>query len=290
VKKVVISEGKTLVIEMLGDAIKIIIKGGIGYEPESNDENGLKEIWEKVKAAVQEQTGHYKKEIDALVEKYKPRIIDQLQKVKKVVISEGKTLVIEMLGDAIKIIIKGGIGYEPESNLSIGDLWDSVKAAVGHLKGEVKVAAQKVIDEFKPQIIDGLQHLKKVVVKGAKTLVIEVRDAIVKVISGGQVATSDGSYLISNCDVYGVIDGSSEPNHLHSIAEIWSKVKKAASRVPDVMRAATDKIVEKYRQKIIDALMKVGNIVVEAGQKIAIKIVEDVVHIFVDGKEVATSG
>jgi len=274
---------------MLGDAIKIIIKGGIGYEEESIDENGLKEIWEKVKAAVEEQAGHYKKEIDALVKKYKPRIVEQLQKVKKVVISEGKTLVIEMLGDAIKIIIKGGIGYEPEANLDISQLWDLVKAALERLTGEVRASAQKVIDEFMPQIIAGLKSLRKVVVKGAKKLVIEIRNAIVRIIGGGQVVTSDGSYLISNCDVYGVIDGSYEPNW-HTVSELWGKVKKAASLVPQVMKAATDKVVAKYRQKIIDALMKVGNIVIEAGQKIAIKVVEDVVHILVDGKEVASSG
>ena len=73
-------------------------------------------VWEKVKAAVEAQAGHYKKEIKALIEKYKPRILQQLKKVKKVIISEGKTLIIDMLGDTIKIIIKGGISDQPQRN------------------------------------------------------------------------------------------------------------------------------------------------------------------------------
>merc|ERR1712002_1256188 len=139
--KVIIDEGRKVVVTVIDDIVKVIIDGieaASGEKSFYEEDNGLKEIWEKVKAAVQEQAGHYKKEIDALVKKYKPRIVEQLQKVKKVVISEGKTLVIEMLGDAIKIIIKGGIGYEPEANLDISQLWDLVKAAVEKLTGEVR--------------------------------------------------------------------------------------------------------------------------------------------------------
>merc|ERR550534_1334024 len=84
-------------------------------------------------------TGPLKEDLKKLVIKYKPRILEELQKFKKVVIEEGKGLVIEMLGDAIKIIIKGGIGYEAEeSNSKIGDkfkeIWGKVVAAWEKLK------------------------------------------------------------------------------------------------------------------------------------------------------------
>ena len=69
-----------------------------------------------MKAAVEAQASHAKKEIMTLVEKYKPRILEELKKFKTVVIEEGKGLVIEMLGDAIKIIIKGGIENNDEES------------------------------------------------------------------------------------------------------------------------------------------------------------------------------
>ena len=58
--------------------------------------------------------GKFKKDVEAMVAKYMPRIIEALKKFKHVVIDEGKQLVIDMLGDIIKIVIKGGFGYELE--------------------------------------------------------------------------------------------------------------------------------------------------------------------------------
>ena len=71
--------------------------------------------------AIKGVTGPLKKDVEALITKYKPRIVEELQKFKKVVIEEGKGLVVEMLGDAIKIIIKGGIGYEAVEENSFAD-------------------------------------------------------------------------------------------------------------------------------------------------------------------------
>merc|ERR1712168_313574 len=90
------------------------------------EENGLKEIWEKVVAAVKAYTGRFKGDVEKMVAKYKPRIIEELKKFKTVVIDEGKQLVIDMLGDAIKIIIRGGIGYE-EEEYGLKETWGKVK-------------------------------------------------------------------------------------------------------------------------------------------------------------------
>ena len=73
-------------------------------------------VWEKVVAAVKAYAGNLKADVERMVQKYKPRIIEQLKKFKKVVIDEGKQLLIDMLGDAIKIIIRGGLPYEVQEN------------------------------------------------------------------------------------------------------------------------------------------------------------------------------
>merc|ERR1712002_1271137 len=109
--RVVIEEGKKIIIEVVKDTVKVIVDGihalGGKYEitatsADESEENGLKEIWEQVKAAVEGYVGAYKEELKKLVTKYKPRIIAELKRAKKVVIDEGKQLVIDMLGDAIK--------------------------------------------------------------------------------------------------------------------------------------------------------------------------------------------
>ena len=71
-----------------------------------------------MKVAVKNYVGKYKEEMKKLVTKYKPKIIEELQKFKKIVIKEGKGLVIDMLGDAIKIIIRGGIEDQPDNSIT----------------------------------------------------------------------------------------------------------------------------------------------------------------------------
>merc|ERR1719334_834193 len=168
-KHVVIDEGKQLVIDMLGDIIKIVIKGGFGYELEEAQPNGFKEIWGKVVAAVKSYTGPLKEDLKKLVIKYKPRILDELQKFKKVVIEEGKGLVVEM--------------------------WEKVKAKVAKMKEVVRKIPMKKLEKFKPQIMDAVQHLKDVVIACGKDVVITVKDGIIKVIVDGGVVEETPEYI-----------------------------------------------------------------------------------------------
>merc|ERR1739838_557518 len=135
-----------------------IIRGGI---ENNEEENGFKDLWEKEKAAVQAQASHAKKEIMTLVEKYKPRILEELKKFKTVVIEEGKGLVIEMLGDAIKIIIRGGIENNEEEN-GFKDLWEKVKAAVEAQASHVKKEIMTLVEKYKPRILEELKKFKTV--------------------------------------------------------------------------------------------------------------------------------
>ena len=42
----------------------------------------------------------------ALIEKYKPKVTDALTRVKKVIIDEGKKIIIEIIGDIVKIVVE----------------------------------------------------------------------------------------------------------------------------------------------------------------------------------------
>merc|ERR1712168_1166893 len=59
--KVIIDEGRTIVIEVVGDVVKVIVDGlkALGGKSQlaADEENGVKEIWEKVVAAVKAYTG-----------------------------------------------------------------------------------------------------------------------------------------------------------------------------------------------------------------------------------------
>ena len=71
-------------------------------------------------------------------------------------------------------------------------VWEKVKAAASNLADTVRQSTQKVIEQYKPQILAALDNVKKVVIKGAKNLLIEVVNGIVKIIADGDSATSDG--------------------------------------------------------------------------------------------------
>jgi len=162
------------------------------------EENGIKELWEKVKAAVKKYFGQRKAELEKLVVKYKPRIIAELQVFEKSLIKEGKTLAVDLLGDLIKIIISGGGEYsddEPQvikiaiesKDNSVDAIWQRILDTVDKINGPRKTA-----ENFKPQIMEAIKN-KNVVMSCGKDLVIQVIDGVVKVITDGEVSMSDDS-------------------------------------------------------------------------------------------------
>merc|ERR550534_841013 len=178
--KVIIEEGRRIVIEVIKDVVKVVVDGikalGGGSSNEVEVEYGFKEIWEKVVAAVKAYVGKFKKDVEAMVAKYMPRIIEALKKFKHVVIDEGKQLVIDMLGDIIKIVIKGGFGYELEEAQPNGfkEIWGKVVAAVKSYTGPLKEDLKKLVIKYKPRILEELQKFKKVVIEEGKGLVVEM--------------------------------------------------------------------------------------------------------------------
>merc|ERR1712002_808683 len=252
-------------IEIFNDTVQVIIDGihALGGKMQISsmdeaEENGLKEIWEKVQAAVKAYVGQYKEELEKLVAKYKPLIVEQLKKVKKVVIDEGKQLVIDMLGDAIKIIIKGGIGYESQEN-GFKDVWGKVQDAFKKLGQKIKAKSEDlwkkivpvagpVIEKYKDLIIKALQKQGTVVIDEGKKIVITVINDVVKVIIDGMEAASKKIEYESEIDpedvTFAVMVRGPNSAVGDKIKEIWGKVKAAFQRFGQKLQ-----ILQKHLQK-----------------------------------------
>merc|ERR1712168_833492 len=112
------------------------------------------------------------------------------------------------------------------------------------------------------------KKIKKVIIEEGKSLIIEMLGDTIKIIIKGGIS-----------DETNELDALRQDNA--NFAGIWEKVKKAASKIPGVFKDATDKIIKE--------LNKVGEIVVDAGKKIMIKVKDDVIEIFVDGTLVGKS-
>merc|ERR1719447_855525 len=229
-----------------------------------------------------------------MVAKYKPRIIEELKKFKTVVIDEGKQLLIDMLGDAIKIIIRGGIGYEEVEEFSFVDIWAKVKATVAKMKGVVKEVTMKTLEKYKPKIMAAVKDLKDVVIQCGKDVVIQVKHGVIKVITEGGVAFSEDVddfewELAPVIIVY-------EDAESYGLKDTWAKVKDAFKRLGEKIKAKSEDlwkkivpvagpVIEKYKDLIIKALEHNGKVIIDEGKKIVITVIDDVVKVVIDGMD-----
>ena len=62
-------------------------------------------VWNKVKESLSQAGDKISEQTKALIEKYKPKIQDALQRVQKVIIEEGKRIVIEIINDIVKVTV-----------------------------------------------------------------------------------------------------------------------------------------------------------------------------------------
>merc|ERR1711962_1074598 len=109
-KKGLLKEGKSILYQLLMDLWKIIM----GFDPTYSEmfdddfeaaDNGIKEFWEKVKAAVKEYFVSRGNEFKKMGPKYKSTVEDLLNKFETLSVKELKNMGVEFLGDLIKIIM-----------------------------------------------------------------------------------------------------------------------------------------------------------------------------------------
>merc|ERR1711962_1083630 len=104
--KVIIDAIKKLVgpTDLLNDDFDVALNGLFDDDFEAAD-NGIKEFWEKVKAAVKEYFVSRGNEFKKMGPKYKSTVEDLLNKFETLSVKELKNMGVEFLGDLIKIIM-----------------------------------------------------------------------------------------------------------------------------------------------------------------------------------------
>ena len=65
-------------------------------------------------------------------------------------------------------------------------VWSKVQAALDGLGDDVKDVATKLVNKYKPKIMESLEKVKKMALQGAKSLLLELQGDIVKILTGDE--------------------------------------------------------------------------------------------------------
>jgi len=203
----------------------------------------------------------------------KPKILEDLNRLKDSLIKTGKQILVTIKDDVVQVIVGEFITSSDDEafDLEYGftDVWAKVKAAADKLKGDMKDKVKEAIEKYKPKIIDGLNNVKVVVIDAGKKVVIQIRNEIVTIITGADVAETD----LSNA--YGIKD-------------VWNKVKDAAKKLVGDVKIIVIKVINENKPLIMAELEKMKQVLIDAGKKVLIQIVDDVVKIII-GDQVVSS-
>merc|ERR550534_1628689 len=125
-------------------------------------------VWDKVEAAVKDFVANW--DIKAEIEKYKPQIIAALNKFRDDV-EDYKDFVIDEAKKIHVRIDKFRVQIMEDAN----DVYEKARAAAEKLNGDVRDYVLAKIEELKPQVIEGLNKAKTVVIDGAKKIYLEIK-------------------------------------------------------------------------------------------------------------------
>jgi len=271
VKEIVIDGGKKIIIQVKDDIVRIIVDA---LKVESDIETyGLANLWEKVKSAAKKLDSKVRGDILKVLNENKPKILEDLNRLKDSLIKTGKQILVTIKDDVVQVIVGEFITSSDDEafDLEYGftDVWAKVKAAADKLKGDMKDKVKEAIEKYKPKIIDGLNNVKVVVIDAGKKVVIQIRNEIVTIITGADVAETD----LSNA--YGIKD-------------VWNKVKDAAKKLVGDVKIIVIKVINENKPLIMAELEKMKQVLIDAGKKVLIQIVDDVVKIII-GDQVVSS-
>ena len=65
-------------------------------------------------------------------------------------------------------------------------VWSKVQAALDGLGDDVKDVATKLVNKYKPKIMESLEKVKKMVLDGAESLLLELKGDFVKILTGDE--------------------------------------------------------------------------------------------------------
>jgi len=262
-KEALIKAGKTVLIRIVNDVAEIIVGDN---SVESDDEftymekRGIKDAWRKFKEAIQRSNAKirdfFKDKYDAL----KPKIAAALDKA-KADLNKFKEIIVEGSQKIWVKMTERGVEVVADFN----KVWDKVKAASDNLVGVAKEQVQALIEKYKPEIIEGLNTVKQVILDSGKKIVITIRDEIVSIITGAEVAESEEN-------AYGIKD---------DMKDLWAKVKKVAKALPGLTKVITTRILNEHKEEIMAELEKMKQVLIDAGKKVLIVVKKGVVQVVV---------
>merc|ERR1711962_602920 len=297
--EVITEKGQLILVQIKEGAQKVVVD--------------FKNDWAKVQQAFKDLDAHIKAKVD----EYKPQIIEALNKFqedvedyKDFVIEEGNKIIIRINKFGVKIV-------EDAQNVM-----DKVNEAADKLSDDVRDYVKAKVEELKPQIIEELNKGKQIIVDAAKGVVIQIRDQIVRIITGAQTGTSD------EVATYGALDGLWEkikavavklsPDVLkivielkgeiiriidaeeiaessdefamekRGIKDIWAKVKAAAKKLGDDIRGRVETAIDELKPQILDSLNKIKEVTINAGKKVIIQIKGEIVRIITGATEASS--
>jgi hypothetical protein len=175
-KEVVVGAGKKIWVKMVAGKVKVVAD--------------VKQVWVKVETAASKLSDASRVRVQAVMDKYKPLIIEGLNDVKQVIITEGKRVIITIRNEIVQIIVDADIGESKAVTYGIKDLWGKVKEAASKFGKDVKAIVMKEIEAMKPQIIEQLKQMKTVIINGTKKVLIQMVNGAVQVIIGEEIAQS----------------------------------------------------------------------------------------------------
>jgi uncharacterized protein YjhX (UPF0386 family) len=176
-KEVIVETGKKIWVKVVAGKVKIVAD--------------VKQVWGKVEAAASKVSEASKAEVQAIIAKYKPLIIEGLNDVKQVVITEGKRVVITIRDNIVKIIVNADITESNAANTyGIKNWWSKVKDAAKQLKDSIKATIMKEIEAAKPHILEQLNTVKSVIINGTKKVLIQIVNGAVQIIIGDEIVQS----------------------------------------------------------------------------------------------------
>merc|ERR1719497_192480 len=240
---------------------------------------GSKKVWEKVKAAADNLVGVTKEQVQALIAKYKPEIIEGLNTVKQVILDSYKKIVIT-IRDEIVTIITGAEVAESEENAygimdDMKDLWKKVKKVAKELPGLTKVIATRILNEHKEEIMEELTKMKQVLIDAGKKVLIVVKKGVVQLVIGEMMGYSNDHALVEK----------------RGFRDFWEKVKAAVAKsnanIRDFFKSNWDKVAPKIKEafdKVKAGTDKFVEVITEKGQLIIVKIKEGAQKVVVDFK------
>merc|ERR1719334_1425564 len=230
--KAILDEAMNLlvsVIEGLAKAIIDAIHAIVGPTDLFNDDvdmadNGIKDIWEKVKAAVKEYFVSRINEFKKMGPKYKATAEDLLKQFEKLSLHQLKNMGVDFLGDLIKIIM----GQDPEAvefllddeefevsavNSKISDwfkkAWAKVKAFFDNLGHQIKEffdnLGKKIKEEFdklfpaelRKKIVAALKKFKDIILAKLEEIFNKYKDLIISALKkDGKVILDEAVNLV----------------------------------------------------------------------------------------------